>query len=381
MVLAKDGREAFHLANERRSGEAAIKKIALDILSIIALLVVLISGCWMSAPEPMPSTVPSTAPPSPVAEAKPLVIDTDMAVDDWMAILYLLQRPDVQVEAITVTGAGEAHCDPGIQNALGLLSLAGDPDVPVSCGRETPLQGNHAFPTSWREMVDGMLGLPLPSNPNPPSSRTAVELLISVIQSSPEKVVLVALGPLTNVAEALQSEPSLVDNLEMIYIMGGAVDVPGNLQVPGFEIDNGVAEWNIYVDPQAAAIVFQSGAPITLVALDATNDAPITMGFYRRLEAGRTTPEAEFVYQVLSRMQEFINSGEYFFWDPLAAAVATSESLVTIQPQTLKVIEEEGPESGRTLVAEDGSNVRLCTNADSPRFEELFLDTLNGRVP
>jgi pyrimidine-specific ribonucleoside hydrolase len=80
--------------------------------------------------------------------------------------------------------------------------------------------------------------------------------------------------------------------------MGGAVKVPGNLQVPGVQIDNRVAEWNIYVDPHAAAVVFESGAPITLVPLDATNDAPLTMAFYKRLEADHTTPEADFVYQV-----------------------------------------------------------------------------------
>jgi purine nucleosidase len=85
--------------------------------------------------------------------------------------------------------------------------------------------------------------------------------------------------------------------------------------------------------------------------------------------------------ETLRQMQDFINSGEYYSWDPLAAAVATNEDLVTIQPQTLKVIEAEGPESGRTLAAEDGSFVRVCTAADAAAFEEVFLDTLNGRVP
>ncbi len=346
----------------------------LTLLICIAMLVV--TGCG-GARSPGPPTPSSSTP----AVTKTVVIDTDMAVDDWMAILYLLQRSEVAVEAITVTGTGEAHCGPGTQNALDLVALAGNAEIPVSCGREDPLQGNHTFPPSWRTHVDGLAGLSLPPNPNPPSSQTAVELLTSAIQSAPGKLVLVALGPLTNLAEALQSEPALVDNIEMIYIMGGAVNVPGNLQVPGVEIDNSVAEWNIYVDPHAAAVVFQSGAPITLVPLDATRHAPLTMAFYRRLGADHTTPEADFVYQVLTGMQDFINSGGYFFWDPLAAAVAVDESLATIQPETLMVIEEEGPESGRTLAAEGGSSTRVCTAADGARFEEVFLDTLNGRGP
>ena len=343
----------------------------------MAALLLLLAAC---GPPVTPAAVPSHTPTlSPAAMT--VVIDTDMAVDDWMAILYLLQRPEVAVEAITVTGTGESHCGPGIRNALGLAALAGNPQIPVSCGREDPLQGHHTFPASWREMVDDLAGLSLPPNPNPPSSQSAVELLSSAIKDSPQRVVLVTLGPLTNVAEALQSEPFLVDNLEMIYIMGGAVRVPGNLQVPGVDPDNHVAEWNIYVDPHAAAVVIESGAPITLVPLDATNRAPLTMDFYRRLKADHTTPEAEFVYQVLTQMQDFINSGGYYFWDPLAAAVATDESLVTIQSQTLMVIEDEGPESGRTLALEDGSTVRVCTAANGAAFEEVFLNTLNGRVP
>jgi inosine-uridine nucleoside N-ribohydrolase len=361
------------------------RPVTLNTLSLLLLTTLLVlTACGpANAPTPVPSPTPTVSVgevPS-TATTKTIVIDTDMAVDDWMAILFLLQRPDVTVEAITVSGTGEAHCGPGTRNALDLAALAGNADIPVSCGRDRPLVGDHTFPPSWRDMVDNMAGLSLPTNPNPPSSQSAVDLLTSVIRDSPQTVILVTLGPLTNVAEALQSEPSLVDNLEMIYIMGGAVHVPGNLHVPGVDVDNDVAEWNIYIDPQAAAVVMESGAPITLVSLDATNHAPLTPDFFRRLEADRATAEADFVYRILAQMQDFINSGEYYFWDPLAAAVATDESLVTIQPQTLTIIEEEGPGSGRTLAAADGSAVRVCTAANGAAFEEVFLDTLNGRLP
>jgi len=311
------------------------------------------------------------------SSTKPFVIDTDMSVDDLMAILYLLQRPDVSVEAITVTGTGVAHSGPGTRNVLSLLALAGDPDIPVARGRDNPLRGNRVFPEEWRVDADKSYGVPLPSNPNPPSDQNAVEQLISVIRNSEQKVVLLTLGPLTNVAEALRMDPSIMNNLEMIYIIGGALNVPGNLQVPGSDVDNAVAEWNIYVDPYAMAMVFESGAPITLVPLDATNHVPITMDFYKRLETDHTTPEADFVYQLLSLNQDFIESGFYFFWDPLAAAIASDESLATIGEYSLKVIEDEGPESGRTLLAEGGSRVRVCTAADATRFQQVFLDALN----
>jgi len=303
-----------------------------------------------------------------------------MAPDDWMAILYLLQRPDVSVMAITVTGAGETHCEPGVRHALGLVALAGGGDIPVACGRETPLQGSHTFPESWREAVDNLLGLSLPETAASPSKQTAVELLTSAMQSSPEKVVLVTLGPLTNVAEALQATPSLVNKLKMIYIMGGAVEVPGNIAVSGVGIDNKVAEWNIYVDPHAANIVFKSGAPITLVPLDATNHVPLTASFYKRIRDYHTSPEATFVFDLLTKNYGMIESGAYYFWDPLAAAISSDESLATFQTMSLAVLEQEGPESGRIFRSSNAGTVRVAVSADGPRFEQIFLQTVNGQL-
>jgi pyrimidine-specific ribonucleoside hydrolase len=182
------------------------------------------------------------------------------------------------------------------------------------------------------------------------------------------------------VGEVLEAEPALVMNLEMITVMGGAVEVAGNVGSSS-NIENEVAEWNIYVDPRAAAEVFGSGAPITLVPLDAANYAPLTMDFYRRLEGDRTTSVAEFVYRVLAAQEENVRSGWYYFWDPLAAAIATEEGLGTFQEMSLMVVEEEGPESGRTLESERGFVIRVAMTADRERFETLFLNAVNGRLP
>ncbi len=307
---------------------------------------------------------------------KPVIIDTDMAADDWMAILYLLQRSDVDVRAITVTGTGEAHCDPGVQNTMNLLALAGTPDIPVACGRETPLQGNHVFPAEWRENVDAMAGIELPTNTNAPGTISAIELLSEQINASSENITLLTLGPLTNIAEALQAEPALIDKIDRIYIMGGAVSVPGNLYT-----DNATAEWNIYVDPLAASIVFESGLPITLVALDVTNQAPITIDFYSRLARDRTTPEAEFVYQALTANLEGISGGWLYFWDPLAAVALTEPGIVSIQGRPLRVVTDEGVESGRTMPDGDGVPIDVAVGVDTAAFERIFLNVLNGRDP
>jgi len=328
-----------------------------------------------------PTLIGDSDPPTLAADAQPTLIDTDMAADDWLAILYLLQRPDVDVQAITVTGAGEAHCEPGVQNALDLAALAGRPDIPVTCGRETPLEGDHVFPPSWRENVDALAGIEIPANPNRPSDLGAVELIGEAIREADGKLEIITLDPLTNLAEAFLVDPSLAEKVQGVYVMGGAFSAPGNVSdAPEMGIDNDVAEWNIYVDPHAAGLVVASGAPVTFVPLDASNQVPLDKAFYDRLAADRITPEAEFVYQVLSENIGFVRSGAYYFWDPLTAAVAVDESLGTFETGPVVVVEEEGPESGATRIDVSGSQVRITTAAEGGRFKEHFLDVLNGRV-
>lgn len=308
------------------------------------------------------------------------VIDTDMSVDDCMAILYLLQRSDISIKAITVAGTGMAHCKPGVRNALKLLAFAGRDDIPVARGREMPLRGNHAFPASWREAADSFWGLTLPEGASTESDQTAVELLISTIQSSPQKIVLLALGPLTNVAEALQRAPDLADHLEGIYIMGGALEPPHVISSAGIGIDNDVADWNVYCDPYAANIVLESGVPVTLIPLDATNYVPVTSESYERIRDNHTSPEATLVFDLLTANYQEIEWGILYFWDPLVAAIVTDEHLATFETMRLRFVEEEGPESGGTKLVHDGPEVRVAVSADRQRFERVFLDTLNGQL-
>ncbi len=347
-----------------------------------ALMVLLVVACNapQAAPTPTPipaasSSVPSSVPT--IERGTPIVIDTDMGLDDVMAILYLLQRPDMKVKAITVSGTGLVHCNPGAQHALGLIAIAGAQDIPVACGRDKPLQGDRAFPRDWREGADSTLGLTWPEG-GQASSLTAVELLTSIIKPSPQPVTVVTLGPLTNVAEAVQADPKLADNMKAIVIMGGAVDVPGNITDVPLSAPNRTAEFNIFVDPHAAALVLKSGAPITLVPLDATNQAPIPPYFYQVLKDNHTTPAAAAVFDLFKANPHLYQSGTYFWWDPVAAVAATDEDIATFETKKLSVVEAEGAEVGRTQVAHDGAEVRVALTVDAERFEQVFLSTLNG---
>ncbi|MFN2180144.1 MAG: nucleoside hydrolase [Candidatus Promineifilaceae bacterium] len=334
--------------------------------------------------EPCGGEAPLTAdtnPPQIAAGAQPILIDTDMAVDDWLAILYLLQRPDVDVRAITVAGTGEAHCGPGVKNALDLVALAGRPEIPVACGHETPLQGNHVFPQSWRDNVDRLAGLSIPANPTQPQGEDAAALITGAVRDAGGDLLIITLGPLTNLAQAFAEDPAVAREVKEIFVMGGAMSVPGNVgMVPETGIENDRAEWNIYVDPYAASQVLASGAPVTLVPLDATNQVVLDKAFYDRLEGDRASPEAEFVYRALTQNIGFVNSGLYYFWDPLTAAIAVDQGLGSFASQPVLVIEEEGPEVGAVRADESGSLVRITVAAEEERFKQEFLDVLNGRV-
>ena len=306
----------------------------------------------------------------------PVVVDTDVGQDDAMALLLLLQDPAVRIEAITVSGTGLAHCDAGVRNVLGLLDVAKAPsDIPVTCGPEEPLPGTSgvagAFPDDWRAASDDFYGVDLPVSDRNATDQPAPQLLRTTIRGSDEPIRLLTLGPLTNVAMALRAEPGLVDHLERIVIMGGAVGVPGNA------IENPLAEFNVWVDPVAAEEVLRSGAEIDLVPLDATVEAPVTPFFADTLADHHVTPEADLI-QALFEAQPYLLQGGYFFWDPMAAAILVDRSLATFDEQRVTVLEGKPTIQGWTVHDTDGAPIHVAVDADALTFEQMFLNTVNG---
>jgi inosine-uridine nucleoside N-ribohydrolase len=317
-----------------------------------------------------PAAVATTTTGAPAeADAVPrnVIVETDMDISDAMALLYLLGRADVEVIAIVVDGDGEARCPRGATNALSLAALAGKPDIPVGCGRPRPLKGTHAFPKPWRDAADNLWGLPQPARPTHLPAGPGKRVFQTALQSSPRPVDVLTLGPPTELAAVLlHGGAALRAKIRSVTMMGGAVGVPGNIQT----IKNPQAEWNFYVDPTAASVVFRSGLPITLVPLDATNDVPLNRAVAKRL--GRS-PTAAFARRLITLLPPSI---ELYFWDQLAAAVLVEPTVGRYATKRLAVIEREGPESGRTVEAADGAPVRVTVAADRARFERSFASTL-----
>lgn len=308
--------------------------------------------------------------------AKPMIYDTDMGSDDWLAALFLLRHPEVDLKAITVTGAGLAHVEFGTRHALSLAALTGRPALEVAGGRETPLTGTNVFPASWREASDRLSGLKLPDG-GKESNRSAVDVILSLSRSFDRELTVVATGPLTNVAEALRADPTLSERVRMVYVMGGAVKVPGNVHATCPELPNRTAEWNFYIDPIAAKEVVASGIPVTLVPLDATDAVPVTIAFYDLLRERLFTPIAEFAFNILEQRYSDIINRKYFFWDSLAAVVAVDESCTSVAEFPVTV--ETNPTfEGQVRPDAEGSIVRVCQGADLAKFQRLYLDAITA---
>jgi pyrimidine-specific ribonucleoside hydrolase len=308
-----------------------------------------------------------------------VIIDTDAGADDLLAIAFLLSRPDVHVEAITIVN-GLAHVPAGGRNVLRLLALAGRKDIPVYLGRDTPLSGTQEFPAAWRSATDELSEITLPEPARSVESRSAADYLLKRLLDAAHPVQVLTLGPLTNLAEVFSHTPRAARTGRQLVIFGGAIRVSGDLGEGGsFQTENASAEWNMYVDPAAAKIVFTSGAPIRLVPLDATQRVPFDMALFEQIKSQAATPLANFVAAMLSKDREQIRQGFYFAREPLAAAVLVNPGVVTFRPVALDISEKPG-EVGRTVeIKNRRANAQVAIDADNLKFRDVFMNALGVR--
>jgi pyrimidine-specific ribonucleoside hydrolase len=218
----------------------------------------------------------------------PVIIDCDTGVDDALALLFAVRHPALDVRAITCV-AGNTDVDGVVRNTLTVLEQAGAPDIPVARGAERPLI---EAPRSAQHVHghDGMGDLGLPEPSRRPADVDAVTLLRREILASPRPVTLVPMAPLTNIALLLRTHPEVVRNIERIVFMGGAAAV-GNATP--------VAEFNVWHDPEAAAILLTAGVPITMYGLDVFTRVVVPAADVRRL-CGSGEPGARLAGQLLA---------------------------------------------------------------------------------
>ena len=184
---------------------------------------------------------------------------------------------------------------------------------------------------------------------------------------------IVALGPLTNLAEALLATPSLADKIARIVIMGGALRVAGNIRELNPRIENSFAEWNIFCDPYAADVVFQSGAPITLVPLDATNQAPLSDAFVQRLASGPANAGQPVCASGHPALPAPVPRPDVLLVGSAGGGGCGPSGIAVREQVRLRVSQEPGPELGRVVEDPSGGLVDVCTAIDRVAFEQEYL--------
>jgi purine nucleosidase len=323
------------------------------------------------------------------------IIDADTGSDDAVAILMALREPTIDVLGITLV-SGNVPRDQGIINTLSTIELC-EETTKVYAGADKPLTRDYSEVQTLEEFSahvqtrspvslsaqcvhgeDGMGDIGIQPKHKEYEQEDAIDFLINSFNQQPGEITLVTLGPLTNIALAIQKDSSIIEKIEHCYVMGGTSDGTGNVSPS--------AEFNIWVDPEAAAIVFDSGLPITMVGWD--NSYKYAMLKEKEIERFKSlnTKYSDFCIDIQKTLIELTHSWYGFYGfdlpDPITMAVAIDNSVI-LESQQLHVIVDtrDGITRGQTIVdfydnEKGNQNVRVVTKSDN----EMFLNMLEGYV-
>ena len=276
------------------------------------------------------------------------IIDTDPGTDDALAIAMALNSPDLDVLGLTTVG-GNASLADTTRNALALVERLGRPDLPVSRGAFRPVRGAYSY--AYHYHGPGGLTARLPSPTGEVMPLRASDYLAYMAYAHPGELVIIALGPLTNLALAIRGEPRMLKWVKHIYVMGGAIHVPGNVTPH--------AEFNIYSDPTAAAEVLGSGIDTTLIGLDVCGEPVLTRA---DVEGEDAASEGErLAREVVRGWFAFRpDSGDYMLCDPLTVAAAVRPELFEYERAAVDVETAAGERAGETTARYGEGSVRVA---------------------
>jgi purine nucleosidase len=299
-----------------------------------------------------------------------LILDTDIGtdVDDILALGLILSSPELKLEGVTCV-YGDVRLR--ARMVLKMLNLRGVSGVPVLVGATRPLLGQKAVYWAGHE---GKGLLEPEDDALQPGSEHAADFIVRMVMDNPGQIHLVAIGPLTNIAQAFLLEPLLAHNLAHLTLMGGVVRNLDRLDLP-------YCEHNIRCDPEAAQIVFNAGAPMTVIPLDVTTLVRLwPAGVERVRQAG--TPYHQAVAGQVELYPHFKEHGFTFTHDPLAVATLIQPDLVRLRDLHVDVETGGAFTSGATLVRAPQAGLpataRVALEVDAARFEELLVERLAG---
>ncbi len=305
---------------------------------------------------------------------KKIIFDTDPGIDDACAILLALASPELSVEGLSIVH-GNCSLEQATTNALSILELAHSSHIPVARGCELPL----VQPSLLAPETHGDKGLGYANLPEPVTSRMVqhgIDFLIEKVMSQPGEISLVAIGPLTNIALAIRQEPRFVDAVKELIIMGGAIRYEGNTTA--------LAEFNTYVDPHAAHIVYHAGMPTTLVPLDVTYQCILTPDDIHKMQRVNS-PITTFVEEATRFYMEFHDEYQSIqgcvINDPLALALTFAPELCTYQELPVDVDISGGISMGKTIgdfynYGKKPVNMKVALGVKPRDFMDLFVERI-----
>jgi inosine-uridine nucleoside N-ribohydrolase len=303
---------------------------------------------------------------------KKVMIDCDVGVDDALALILAFHSPELDVKAVTGVN-GNVPLQQVFENIQKVLSLIQPKKKPwIAKGADQPLKGKPQYAHSVHGR-DGLGGAKIVRNEELWQfyAGPADELITKMARQYPDEVTLIAVGPLTNLALAIQKDPEGMRKLKEIVVMGGAVQTGGNITPH--------AEFNIFSDPSAAKIALESGLPITLIPLDVTHQVCLTSQWMEQRVAPINNLFSKFVIEATgydSERHQFRNKEIVYLHDPLAVGVMIHPNLVKKQKLSLTVETQEGEYFGKIVEELGGSDIDVCLAVDANRFLELFLSRL-----
>lgn len=307
----------------------------------------------------------------------PLIYSHDGAPDDIATLVYLSKHPGINLIGV-IQSYGEQHPSKSLDEwQIFLYDVIDYDSAPIGVGSEESVDPAHnEFPSSWRTNADKFWGQDLPEPSGKFPSEDGVDLLIELIQNSSEKVTLLVTGAQTDVALALEKDPSIKNNIEQIVIMGGAFNVDGNLGQPLSETRNNTAEWNIFADPLAAQIVFTSGVHLSIVPLDGSDDFTIS-----RIDHAKIHDSEDYAVSLLADFWEDIFSwwgGNFQIWDIVAAIALTNPEHFEWTYDGVDVITEPGSNHGQTFQLKNNSEItRFATDTDYSAVRKTLFAVLS----
>jgi purine nucleosidase len=303
-------------------------------------------------------------------ERRSIVIDTDTASDDAIALVLAVREPSVDVRAVTVV-AGNVPLDLAVRNAIVTLDLAGGGEIPLHAGRDRPL----VRPLDTAQFVhgeDGMAGAPLPEPSRPATSDDAVGALLDIAATEAGIHDLVTLGPLTNIAAALEHDPEFLTRFGHVYLMAGSPDGVGNVDALG--------EYNVWADPEAATAVFAAPGAKTMIGWNISRTFAV-MDPDEQAALAAVGPLGRFAIDINGDVEQYcLDTGLAGFDlpDPIAMAVALDDSIIGEATDEWLVVGLDGPTRGCTIpdrrFGRPDPNVRVLWSVDEEAFKERLFD-------